>query len=169
MNKQEDNIEKKFLGFSIVEVMVVISLAMVAFVGIASFNLYMIFAANKNKEVSLADHLAVEAMEAVRSYRNANTWSIDGIGVLNTDTNYYPVLLSDTASSSWQMYEGMQVIEGFNRYMVFESVSRATSTDHIHQVYEAAYDDPNTRKVTVYVGRGSSTSTVAAYITSWLE
>lgn len=146
-----------------------ISLAMLALVGISSFILFMIHAANKNKEVSLADHLAVEAMEAVRSFRNDRVWASDGIGALSTSTDYYPRLIIGTASSSWQLFGGRQNIDGYTRWVVFEPVSRATSTGNIHEIYDPIYDDPKTREVNVYISRNSGTSTIVSYITSWLE
>ena len=160
---------KNLFGFSIVETMVAISLAMVALVSISSFILFSIYAANRNKQVSLADHLAIEAMEAVRSFRNQRDWSSNGIGSLSTGDDYYPWIMTDTASSSWQLSPGQQNIDNFVRWISFEPVSRATSTDDIQDVYDPADDDPYTRKVTVYVTRDNATTTIVSYITRWIE
>ncbi|PLX27714.1 hypothetical protein C0583_00540 [Candidatus Parcubacteria bacterium] len=157
-------------GFSLVEILVAITIIVVALVALSGFNIYSIYIASLTREELLADHLAVEAMEAVRSFRNSTDWDTDGIGSLTVGDSYHPYFVIDTASSSWQMATGTDSINQYERSVVFDNVSRSTSTDDIHTNYDPLYDDPKTRKVSINVSWGeNSSTTIISYITSWFQ
>lgn len=156
-------------GFTLMEIMVSIALVAGALVALSSFNIYSLYAANQTQKTALADHLAVEAMEAIRSFRNNNDWSTAGIGSLTVGADYYPSLIVGAGFVDWDMVSGIENIDGYTRRVVFEPVSRDILDEHIESVYDILNDDPDTRKVTVYVGWDGKTRTIVSYITSWIQ
>lgn len=158
-------VDKTEKGTSIIEILVVIAIigiALVSLLGLATFSLK---ASTLIKETSQAKGLAVEAMEALRSFRDGTTWGTDGIGALNTGINYYPVKSTDTPPR-WQLNLGEENINGFTRKVVFDNVSR-DAADNIETTYNPANDDPETRKVTVTVSWEDKKVEIVTYLTNW--
>ena len=84
--------QKNNKGFSIIEVLIAVSIITIAFInflGIVSFSLK---SASFVKRVNQANFLAQEIIEATRSFRDNTTWDLDGLGVLDVNTDYYPFL-----------------------------------------------------------------------------
>jgi prepilin-type N-terminal cleavage/methylation domain-containing protein len=155
-------------GFSIIEVLIAISLITIAFInflGIVSFSLK---SARFVKRVNQANFLAQETVEATRSFRDNATWGSDGLGGLLVDTDYYPSLTA-VNTPSWSMTLGQEVIGDFSRKVVFYKVSRDPVSFDIESVYNSSNDDPNTRKAVATVYFDSRSIELTTYFTNWQE
>lgn len=155
-------------GFSIIEVLIAISIITIAFInflGIVSFSLR---SANFIRRANEANFLAQETIEATRSFRDNTTWSSDGLGTLVVNTDYYPSLIG-SATPSWLMVLGQEDIGIFSRKIVFYNVSRDPLSFDIESVYNATNDDPNTVKAIATVYFGSRSIELTTYFTNWQE
>ena len=155
-------------GFSIIEVLIAVSLITIAFInflGIVSFSLK---SARFVKKVNQANFLAQETIEAARSFRDSTVWDSDGFGILATDTDYYPSLIV-TDTLSWSMAFGQEVIGDFSRKIVFYRVSRDPVSFNIESAYNSSNDDPNTRKAVATVYFDSRSIELVTYFTNWQE
>lgn len=155
-------------AFSVIEVLIAVSIITIAFInflGIVSFSLK---SAAFVKKITQANFLAQETMEAVRSFRDGTDWSDDGLGALNTDTGYYPVLTGGSPFS-WDMNLGQETIDNFTREVVFKKVSRDPTTGQIEMIYNASNNDPKTRKAIVTIYFGTRSIELTSYFTNWQE
>lgn len=103
--------------------------------------------------------LLKEAQEAVRSIRE-NGWP-----ALASDGTYHPV----ATVSAWTLVPGMQVANGYTRWVTIESVTRDASTGAI--VTSGGIVDASTKKVTANVswsGPTGSSVSAAMYLTRYL-
>ncbi len=152
-------------GFTIVEILVVITVFVTAFVSILGFFVLDIGLSDKNKMRLKAISLSEEGIEAVRFVRDNNLW-VSTLAVFNLGTDYHPII----SSSSWNIVSGSENINGFTRTIIFNAVSRDAS-DNIENIYNPSNNDPNTRKITVtvsWVGRGGPASeSLSTYLTNW--
>lgn len=155
-------------GFSIIEVLIavsIITIAFISFMGIVSFSLK---SANFVKRTNEANFLAQETIEAVRSFRDNTTWSSGGLGALAVDTDYYPSLVG-VDTPSWSMALGQENIGTFSRKIVFYKVSRDPVSFNIESVYNSSNDDPDTRKAVATVYFDSRSIEITTYFTNWQE
>jgi len=67
------------------------------------------------------------------------------------------------------MVLGTENIDGFNRKVVFQRVSRDPATKEIEPVYNAFNDDPDTRKAVVTISFGEKSIEVVTYFTNWRQ
>lgn len=154
-------------GITIVEIIVVIAIIVIALFGIFELlNLNTKIGERTRMEIR-AIHLAEEAMEAVRNFRDNTDWETDGVGTLVTGTDYHP----DSSSGNWQIVLGSESIASiFTRQVILDLVSR-DANDDIEEVYNSANDDSNTRKITVKVNWEDRTGTkevsLVSYMTNW--
>ncbi len=162
------NLERGVSTTEILIVAFIISIALVSLSGLAAFSL-------KNsasiKDITAANKLAEETIEAVRSFRDATTWDSDGLGVITLGDihPHYPNLAGGPLPA-WTLPEGTETLGSFERKVVFEEVSRDLATKNIEPVYNSSHDDPDTRKatVTIYWGdSGSKVASIVAYLTNW--
>lgn len=153
---------KGFIFLEIVIAVAIISVALVTFLGMAALALNT---STSVKQIAKIDAYTKEEMEAVRSFRDGTTWATDGLGTVTTGSDYYFVLSG--SPSAWALQSGTETVDSFTRKVVFDRVSRDTSTSNIETSYNAAHDDPNTRKATVTITWGSRTYTTIAYFTNW--
>ncbi len=156
-------------GFSIIEIAVVVAIAGVALIGILSVVVYSLRAQVTVRQSMQAAQYAKDAIEAVKSYRGQTSWDINGIGTLAAGANYHPALATDNASSSWTMALGAETIGPFSRTIVFDRISRDPSSKNIESAYNAANDDPESRKMTVTLSWSEKNIQMTTYITNWLR
>ena len=168
------NLKSKILnqkrGFVFLEILVSVALISVVFItllGIGALALNTSFDIQKRTQV---DSLVKEEIEAVRAFMDstATTWGTNGLGSVNTGSGspYYLVLDSSTPPK-WTLQAGTETIGVFTRKVIFDKVSRNPTTKEIESTYNAANDDPDTRKVTVNVVWKGTTYQVVTYFTNW--
>lgn len=164
--RMKDN-KNKNTGFSVIEVLIAVSIITIAFInflGIVSFSLK---SSAFIKKTTQANFLAQETMETVRSFRDSTKWSVDGLGFLNTDISYRPVLNAG-APPNWVMNLGQETANGFTRSVVFKKVSR-DSEGRIEAVYNSLNDNSKTRKTVVTVSFGTRSVELTSYFSNWQE
>ena len=168
MNLSGNKIIRK--GTSIIEILVVtfvISVALVTLLGSIAFYLRTSILI---EETTKANFLAQEAMEAVRNFRDAITWTnddpanqYDGLGVVAVDEAYY-VSKSSNVPPKWMLLRGSETIGIFTREIYFENVQRDTNKDI---VASGGVNDPNTKKATVRVVWKNKEINLVTYFANW--
>ena len=158
-------------GLSIVEILIIaaiIAIALTSLLGIATFSLKI---ATLEREVTQANILAQETMEAVRNFRDETDWNnddpqdqYDGLGIIATGVAFHPEKSSDTPPK-WMLIQGEETI-GFTRKVVFEDVSR-DGNDDIEQTYNPNNDDPDSKKIIVTVSWKDKEVEIITYFTNW--
>jgi len=153
-------------GFTIIEIVVVIAIITTVFISILSFFVFDIKVAEREQMRIKAISLAEEAMEAVRSFRDNTDWDINGVGILNVNTDYGLTV----GGLGWDIISGSENINSFTRIIIFENVSRDLNDD-IESIYNISNDDSDTKKVTVIVSwsdrQGSASESLKTYFTNW--
>lgn len=136
-------------GFGLVEIVIAS-----AIISATIFSLVYVFVIATRLEAQAsnkirANFLAEEGLEVLRLLRDAS-WS-SYLAPLNTSTTYY--LSFNAAASAWSIVTtNPGQIDGlFSRKITLENVSRAPLTDDIEATYNAANDDPDTKKINVEV------------------
>jgi len=158
-------ISKKFKikkGISIIEILIVISIILVALtslLGIATFSLRI---STLIKETTKANNLAQEVIEAVRNFRDGTDWNINGLGVLTSGVSYFPQKTADN-HPKWQMVQGEETVNGFTKKVVFEKVFR----DADDNISSSGTEDPNTKKATISVSWKEKKVAIVTYFTNW--
>lgn len=165
---QSGNKSSNQKGISIIEILIVISIitiSLTSLLGLVSFSLN---AAVLTKQTFKANNIAQESMEQIRNFRDLTQWSADGLGTLVADTNYY--IQKSGAPLRWQLIEGIEVIDGFTRKIVFENVKRDGSDNIIEM---GGYYDENTKKITVNVSWQERNKEhqveLVTYLTNWRQ
>ena len=155
-------------GFTIVELMVAIGVIVIVFLTILGFFIFDARVADRSRMRLKSISLAEEAFEAVRNFRNNNSWNVFGIGTLAPGVDYYPA----SSSSGWDIILGDENIDGFVRIIIFDRVSRDIN-DNIENTYNPINDDSETRRVRVVVSwtdrYGPTNESLTTYITNWKE
>ncbi|MFH1744769.1 MAG: type II secretion system protein [bacterium] len=159
----------KTSGFSLTEVVVVIAIVGLAFVGLLETVLYDLKVSFKNQKTIQASFFAEETLESARSFRDNTDWDVDGMGALTTGAGnfYYPVIVPGATSSAWMLASGTDTVGIFTRWLIIDDVSRDQVMDDIESVYVLANDDPDTKKVTARVVSSSSEIILSTYLTNW--
>ncbi len=150
-----------------VEITVIIAIVSLSAISLLAVSLSAFKVHTVSEQTDKAGILAKEALEAARNYRDATSWSANGIGTLTPGANYYPQVVTDSASSSWRMALGTESLNGFTRRLVFSNVSRDPVTDNIEATYNALNNDPNTKKVTATVSWNNKSVVLTTYLTNW--
>lgn len=158
--KKIDNKNKE--GISIIEILVVVTIIVIGLAGLLGSATYSLKISTILKETNEANSIAQETIEAVRNFRDGTNWSINGLGILTTDIDYFPQ--KSGSPPKWQLVLGAETIGIFNRKVVFSEVFRDTS-DNI--VKTGGTDDPNTRKVVVTVNWKNKEVKITSYLTNW--
>jgi hypothetical protein len=156
-------------GILIVEILIIISIvatALVTFLGIAALSLKI---SGSIKETTQACAFSQELIEVARSFRDGTVWAANGLGVLNTGSSYpyYPQLDFTSNPPKWIMSSGVETINGFDRKIIIDKVSRDLSTKNIESVYNSSRDDVNTRKITATVSWKGKEVEIITYLTNW--
>lgn len=143
-------------GISIIEILAVIgiiSIALVGLLGLASFSLRV---SAQIKENTQAVNLAQEAIEAARSMRDGDWAKLTNGNHGFTNVNGY-----------WEFIGTENVIDGFTRTILIESVSRDPATDNIEITYNPVNNDSNAKKATGIVSWKSKEVKIVTYLTNW--
>lgn len=147
-------------GVTIIEVLVAITIIVLAFGLLAGLSVFSIRALNLINESSQANNLAIEALEVVRLYRDGTDWETDGLGILITNSPYYPII----ENNSWRLIQGEENIGIFRRKIIFSEVYR----DLNHNISQTGpINDPNTRKVTAIISFRGRELKLSTYLTNW--
>ena len=150
-------------GVSVIEILIVIFVLAVAFVGILGLITFSLKVSNLTKETTQAVNIAQETFEAVRNFRDGKDWSIDGLGSLVVEAPYHPEKTMDIPPQ-WVLIQGEEIIDGFSRKVVFEEVFRDGNDDIVET---GGVLDPDTKKATVTVSWKDKEVKVATYFTNW--
>jgi type II secretory pathway pseudopilin PulG len=168
-------------GISVVELLIVVVIISVGLVALLNAVTSSLKFSSLMKENDQAKELAQEALEAVRSFRDGTSWDA-GLGVLNSDADYHPVINScppdcppgcdpNCPAKWWALGLGEESIPGsvFKRKVVFSNVSRDPTSKNIESVYNPSNDDPNSRKVTATVSwdNGNKKVEISTLLTNW--
>lgn len=156
-------------GFVFLEVLIattLISIVLVFLLGMGG-QLFAVYSSIV-KSVQI-NSLIKEEIEAVRSFRDGTVWQTNGLGILSTGDNnpYFASLDNSVNPSAWKLSLGTETIDGFTRKIIFDKVSRNPATKNIEAVYNAANDDPDTRRIIASVYFNGRTYQTVTYFTNW--
>lgn len=150
-------------GFGLVETIVGISIATIAFLAIGQVSIVSLKATQERDARIQAINIAREGVEAARTIRDAG-WT-DNISTLNFGTTYYLA----TSSGAWILTgtnPGL-INNRFTRTIIVDNVSRDANDDIIAS---GGTNDSGTKKVTATVSWGTGKSIkLVAYITNILN
>jgi len=151
-------------GFSIIEVIIAIAIALMVFVGIYEIFIISTVATKQNIQKTQATHLAEEAIDVMKSLRNIG-WT-DNISVLQSDTLYYPELVTST----WNMsLNDPGPADGYTTMITLYDVYRDGADD----IAAAGTLDPNTKHIVSRVEwehKGNTKSVeLESYLTNFLQ
>jgi len=149
-------------GVTVVELLVVIFILLIAFVGILGLLTFSLQTSSLIKETTYANFLAQDSIEAVRNFRDGTDWDTNGLGFLTAGV-YHPEKTSDVPPK-WNLVSGEETINNFTRKIVFENVQR-DGADNI--VETGGINDPETKKATVTVSWKDKKVEVITYFTNW--
>lgn len=150
-------------GISVIEILIVIAVIAIALTSLLGVISYSIRISNLIRETTQANATAQEVMEAVRNFRDGTTWNTNGLGSLATGVAYYPKKSADIPAK-WTLVRGEEIINGFKRKVIFNEVQRDAS-DNI--VETGGTNDPNAKKVTVFVSWQDKEVKIITYLTNW--
>lgn len=156
----------KRAGFSMIEMIVVISVASIVLVSLTEVVELSLRLTHRATQKTAAVYLLREGGEVLRHLRD-DSWSTH-IAPLTTGTTYY---LSWSGSGYIISATPVAPIDGFfHREIVFASVSRNNEDDI---VVSGGTDDPGTRRVTIQVawvtGGVTSTEALVFYLSDIFE
>ncbi len=151
---------KNEAGMSLVEVVVAAALCVSTVLGIVGAFIFAVREARENVSRVQAAYLAEEGLEAARIVRD-NGWT-SNIASRTAGASYY--LAFD--GSTWQATTTATTTGEFTRTAVFDTVYRDASNN----IVSSGTSDANSKKVTVTVswprGAGTSTRSLATYLTN---
>lgn len=152
-------IKKQESGFIFLEIIIAVAL-----MGIVLMTLLQVAFLALNISINIqqtlrASNLMKEEIEALRSYRDGNTWSNFTTVSYGGSNNYYFSL----SSGSWVRNSGTEAVSIFSRKVVFDQVYR----DGSGNIASSGTLDNDTIKATVTVSwLGKSIQTIV-YLTNW--
>lgn len=149
-------------GLGMVEIIVVTAVIITAFTAILQLFKLQVQTERAKREELQAYALLSEALEAVRSVRDAG-WS--NISSLTLGADYYPVI----ASGAWTLsLTDPGPVDGYSRWVVASSVRRGTNGDI---VFSGGTVDADTFQINAYAewqsGGSAKTRTLTTYLTNW--
>lgn len=150
-------------GISIIEILVVVSVIIIALISIFGLVTFSLRTSTLMKETVQANNLAQETIEAVRNFRDGTNWETNGLGALAVSTAYHPVKSGDVPPK-WQLVLGEETVGGFTRKVVFDQVYR-DANDNI--VVTGGTLDSHTRKVTTTISWRDREVKIITYLTNW--
>ncbi len=152
-------------GFSLIEVMVAITLSSILLISVLHIVLISLQTTNNQARFVQGGYLASEALELTRFVRDQQ-WT--NITSLTTGQPYHP----QSQGSSWILASNAETISGglFTRSVVVYDVYRDATTKDI--VTSGGAIDPDTKKVVADVlwnaiGTGEQHITLEMYLTNW--
>jgi hypothetical protein len=165
-------IEKKLKinnGFSVVELMVVVSIIATTFVGLLEMIGFSLGISTLMKQTLQANNIAQETMEAVRNFRDGTDWGTNGLGTLS-ESAYHPEICSPTSfpscdPSKWQLISNTKTIGIFTQKVVFQNAWRDANNDIADG---GINEDLNTKKAIVTVSWQEKNRNHQVEITTYL-
>src|SRR4030042_2980784 len=158
INKKGLNVSKK--GITVVEILVVVFVLLVAFVGILGLLTFSLKTSSLIKKTTYANFLAQETIESVRNFRDGTDWDIDGLGSLTAGI-YHPEKTADVPPK-WNLVSGEETINNFTRKIVIENVQRDGS-DII--VESGGINDTETKKIIITASWENQAVEITTYFT----
>jgi type II secretory pathway pseudopilin PulG len=151
-------------GISLIDLLVVIAIFAIVFSIILGAISFSLSTSNLIKQTIQANNIAIETIEAVINFRDGTIWNVNGLGTLATSTDYYP----QATSSKWQMVQGIENLNGFERKVILKDVMR----DSNNNIVESGGNyDSDTKKVIINVSwqeRGRTHQVeITTYLTNW--
>ncbi len=156
----------KSKGVFIIEVLIAVAIITIALVSLLSLAAFSLKISSLLEKTIQANNLAQEAIEAVRSFRDGTDWDVDGLANFGTG-DYHLELDTVSDPAEWTLSLGTETINNFTRKIVFEKVSRNSSTNNIEDPYNPGNDDPDTRKIIVNVSWEDKEVEIITYLTNW--
>ncbi len=154
-------------GSILLEVFIAVMVISIAFAILLDVGGLSVKTSTSIRQNEQANFLMKESMEAVRSFRDGSSWGTGGLGTLAIGNAYYPLLDTSATPNKWNIVSGTETVGLFTRKIIVDKVSRDPTTQNIESTYNAARDDPNTRKVTVTVASSTRTLSLVSYFTNW--
>ncbi len=167
------NLKSKILnckkGFIFLEILIAVALIGIVFITLLGTGFLAVTISTSIQQETQADSLIKEEFEAIRSFRDSTVWTTNGLYAVNFgNANPYHMFLDTSINPArWVLQTGAETIGIFTRNIVFDKVSREPGTQNIENVYNVAYNDPNTIKATITIAWLAKTSQVVAYFTNW--
>lgn len=153
----------KTKGMTIVEALVAIGIITIIFGALSGLSIFSLRITNLSRETSQANQLAIEAMEAVRSFRDGTDWNINGMAPLALDPQeYYPEIID----GSWILTPGNQNIDSFNRRILINEVRRDI---HGNIIDSGGSLDLDSKKITALVSWKDQEVKIITYLTNWRQ
>lgn len=150
---------KKESGFIFLEIVIATALIGVVFTTLLSLGALVINLSSNLNNVTRANAFLKEELEAIRSFRNGNTWA-NVTGVNFGWGNYYYFSLSGGA---WIRNSGSESIGIFTRRVFFDRVYR----DAGGIIASSGTLDDQVIKATVTVSWSGKTLQAVHYLTNW--
>jgi len=158
-NSQFSILNKKS-GFSLVEVIVAVSIAIFSILAVWQTYTFFIKISLSNPSAFQASFLAEEGIEAVKFMRDSS-WSAN-IAPLSQG-NYYTLIFNGTA---WEATTTPALIDNkFDRLVIVSDVYR----DESGNISASGTLDPNTKKITVIVSWQKDASVTTREITTYVS
>jgi type II secretory pathway pseudopilin PulG len=161
-----NNLKEKRKGYILLDVILAVSVISIALVVLLNTVGSALNLSNSNKKILQADALIREELEALRAYRDGTTWG-PNLGAVSTGVAYHLFLDTSANPVKWNLVQGSETVDGFTRQLVFDNVSRDTSTHDIQATYNPVNRDANTLKATATVSITGKTWQVVTYLTNW--
>lgn len=147
-------------GFSLVELMVAISLSAIILIGMTQAVVVAVDTTERERHITEALHLAEEGIEAVRAMRNSS-WAAN-IQPLTNNLDYYVV----TSGNNWSLTNANQglLFGQYDRVIQFAQVLR----DINDNISASGTADPDSRKMIVTVGWRERNATTTVVLETYL-
>ncbi len=160
---------EKNKGFILLDILIAVVIINVAFIALLETGVMLLNLSSSISNITQADFLIKEEIEATRSFRDGTNWSVNGLGMVNRGSNnpYHVFLDASSTPNKWNLISGAETSGIFTKSIVFDNVSRDPSTNNIESNYNQLHNDPNTVKITATLTWLNKTSQVVAYLTNW--
>jgi Tfp pilus assembly protein PilV len=154
-------------GFLAVEILVAVSIIAVSILAAMAVSQKSIYVSRQAFHMTQAGFLLEEGAEAIRIFRDDNTWA-NFTTIFNTSSTYYiPATISSWTASLPTTSSGNLIDNFFTRTVTLANVNRNSTTQDISST---GTNDPGTKLVTITVswpeGGKTITKTLQFYITN---
>jgi Tfp pilus assembly protein PilV len=152
-------------GFMAVEILVAVSIIAISILAAMTVSQESIYVSRQAFHATQAGFLLEEGGEAVRIFRDDNTWA-NFMTIFNTSSTYYiPATISSWTASLPIISSGNLIDNFFTRTVTFANVNRNNTTQDISST---GTNDPGTKLVTITVswpeGGNTITKTLQFYV-----
>ncbi len=159
----------KEAGAVLIDAVISIAVISLAFAVLLNIGTWSIKISTSLRETAEANSQLKENIEAVRNFRDGTDWATNGLGLLSTGAgNPYHLFLNTSSNpAEWNLVSGTETSGIFTNQIIFDRVSRDSSTYNIEAVYNSSRDDPDTRKVTAIINWRDRALQLITYFTNW--